>query len=431
MYRLFSLALCLIMAGCNSEDSSGPGVAVAQANAAAPMALRAQAPPVIESPSQNSLVPPVVESPSEYSVVDDSVMEPPDEPPPAPEVPPPGPTSFPVLIFSYLADYFDRYHGDRSAHMARFHRAQVYSAFAHRLLAWFGRERSLEHETAVGVRTDSAELPAFDPNILRDGEGKRLYFDDGCTGSQCPQYADNPCSLAVNELRLQGMRESLIEKGYRGLWLNNVHFARPNGTLSISNGRGEFVRPVDPDTSAPMSNHKWNSCLADWVERVREAFPSAELAHNSLWFAVRDDHVRRQHLAADYIHLEHGFIDDDIMAGDGPFGFNSFLDYLDWAHDLGRTIIFGHDDGFMTAQEFEYALAAYFLVREGEDMFGINDTNRMLPGNWDSRLDLDLGAPLGPRQDNDGSYTRNFECGSVTVWGPPERLGQITQTACE
>ena len=25
---------------------------------------------------------------------------------------------------------------------------------------------------------------------------------------------------------------------------------------------------------------------------------------------------------------------------------------------------------------------------------------------------------------------RDFECGSVTVWGPPENRGQITQTAC-
>jgi hypothetical protein len=285
MYRLFLLALCLILAGCNSEDSSGSGAAVAQINAAAPRALQVQSPPIVESPSQDSLAPPVVESPSAYSVVDDVQMEPSDEPPLAPEVSPSDKSRFPVIIFSYLFEYFDRYHRERSADdMAHFYRAQVYFAFADRLRAWF---------------------------------------------------------------------------------------------------------------------------------------------------AVQDDQVLRQHLAAEYIHLERGFIDDGIVAGDGPDSFDSFLDYLDWVHGLGRTIIFGHNDDFMSAQEFDYALAAYFLVREDKDMFGINDASRTLPGNWDSRLDLDLGAPLGPRTDNGGFYTRNFECGSVTVWGPPERLGQITQTACE
>ena len=99
-------------------------------------------------------------------------------------------------------------------------------------------------------------------------------------------------------------------------------------------------------------------------------------------------------------------------------------------HSLDRKLIFGQDDGFLSEQEFEYALAAYFLVREEGDLFATNDTTRMLPGNWDSRLDLDLGAPLGPRYGSE-PYTRDFECGSVTVWGPPERRGQITQTACQ
>jgi len=227
------------------------------------------------------------------------------------------------------------------------------------------------------------------------------------------------------------MRKSLIQNNYRGLFLDNLNMATPDGKLSISNGAGDFVRPVDPDTNQPMTNDKWNMCMADWVELVRDTFPAAELTHNNLWFAVRDDAVRRQHLASDYIHLERGFIDYGMVAGDGIFGFDTFLDYIDWVHSLGRKVILGQDDGFMTQQEFSYSLAAYFLVREDGDMFGINDPNRVLPGSWDPDLDLDLGLPLGPRRDNGDSYTRDFECGSVTVWGPPERRGQITPTACQ
>ncbi|MGI9329520.1 MAG: putative glycoside hydrolase [Gammaproteobacteria bacterium] len=436
MYRVLSLALCLVLAGCNSEDTAGPAAPVAQVNAVEPVALRVEAPPVIASPSQDSLAPPVMASPSEYSVVNDVLMEPPDEPADeSPDKPPLNPSSFPVLIFSYLMSGFEPHPGepddDDEDDREQSHHKQAYSAFAHRLLGWFGRDRSMEQENQVGMHTDLNELPAYASSILRDTNGNRLYVDSGCTTSQCRNYADNLCSPAVRERRVQGMQEKLMQKDYRGFWLEHIHLAKPDGTLSTSNNRGEFVRPVDPDTNELMTNTQWNSCLTDWVEQVRDVFPAAELAHNSLWFVGQDEHARRQHLAADYIHLKQGFIDDRQVAGDGPYGFDSFLDYLDWAHSLGRTIIYGHDKSFMSEQEFNYALAAYFLVREGEDMFGINDASRTAPGNWDSRLDLDLGLPLGPRKNNGGSYTRDFECGSVTVWGPPERLGQITQTACE
>lgn len=432
MLRFLALAVCLALTGCMEESSdSGRAVAAVQeapSTDAANAARTEVALPILAAssaePEDGTLASPLLPPP-------DEILPPPSPEAPAPEPPASGPTANPVLVFSYLRAYFDPFHdAAHAADMQRFHRAQVYAPFADRSLDWFGRDKGLEYETAVGIRTNADSLPDYDPYILRDAQGRRLFFDFACNGSQCTQYADNPCSPAVNELRLARMQELLVRKGYRGLWLDNVDFAKPNGKLSISDGSGHFVRPVDPDTGQPMTNDKWNQCMADWLELVRTTFPAAELAHNSLWFAVRDDAVRRQHQAADYIHLERGFIDYGIVAGDGTFGFDRFLDYLDWVHSLGTKIIFGHDDGCLTEQEFQYALAAYFLVREAGDLFGTNDTNRMMPGNWDSRLDSDLGAPLGPRY-GEGPYSRDFECGSVTVWGPPERRGQITRTACQ
>ncbi|MGI9331489.1 MAG: hypothetical protein ACR2QB_12335, partial [Gammaproteobacteria bacterium] len=185
MYRVLSLALCLVLAGCNSDDAAGPNPAVARVNAVAPTALRAEAPPVIASPSQDSLAPPVMSSPSAHSVVNDNQMEPTDEPADeSPDKPPLDPSSFPVLIFSYLASGFDPHHGeddddrdddDDDDDREHFHHKQAYSAFAHRLLAWFGRDKSMGQENGVGIHADLNELPAYAASILRDTNGKHLY----------------------------------------------------------------------------------------------------------------------------------------------------------------------------------------------------------------------------------------------------------------
>jgi len=171
MYRILSLVLCLILAGCNDDGGVWPDFSTAQVNAPEPAVQLVQAAPAIPAP-------PVIESPSEGSQLDDVVI--------LDDVVMPVEETFPVLVFSYLASYFDPYQSaEYASDMQRFHRAQVYSPFADRSLDWFGEQKSHEYETVVGLFTEWDEVPDYDADILRDANGNRLYFNFACTGSKC------------------------------------------------------------------------------------------------------------------------------------------------------------------------------------------------------------------------------------------------------
>jgi hypothetical protein len=171
-----------------------------------------------------------------------------------------------------------------------------------------------------------------------------------------------------------------------------------------------------------MTNADWRRYMAEFTGGGdRRAFPTHEIVHNPLWFFGRDDpFIQRQLLSADYIEVERGVNDSGVRGGDGRYGFDRLLAYLDWVHAQGRGIVF--DAGAETDSGREYGLAAYFLVDAGRDSLG-NDPGGT-PDDWWGGYDIVLGAPAASRYTWRGVLRRDFEHGMVLV-NPPDAPPRI------
>jgi hypothetical protein len=169
-----------------------------------------------------------------------------------------------------------------------------------------------------------------------------------------------------------------------------------------------------------MTWQAWRSNVATFVEQIRNAFPKAEIVHNSIWFAGpegtrdADPSIRRQIAAADNLNIERGIASDQgLTGGTGIWSLHALFDYIDRVHAAGRGV---------TLEEYtpdhaglEYSLAGYFLISSGNDRLGDAGTN---PGNWWTGFDVDLGTPAGPRSYHAGVYQRIFSRGMVLLGEP-------------
>jgi hypothetical protein len=172
-----------------------------------------------------------------------------------------------------------------------------------------------------------------------------------------------------------------------------------------------------------MTYANYQRYFAEFMEDVRNRFPDAEIAHNVIWAAKpadgNDQYIRRQILAADYINLERG-VTDNLPGGDGTYGFETFLAYVDWVHSLGRNIILDDDDDD-TIRERDLELAVYFLINNGNDLIGADgDRERMNPDNFWPGYQTYLGRALGDRYMQGSLFRRDFECGVTVVNQPDE-----------
>jgi hypothetical protein len=104
-----------------------------------------------------------------------------------------------------------------------------------------------------------------------------------------------------------------------------------------------------------------------------------------------------------------------VRGGNGKYGFDRLLAYLDWLHANGKGIVF--DAGAETDAGREYGLAAYFLVDAGRDSLGNSPGGT--PDDWWRGYDVTLGAPTGPRYAWQGVLRRDFQHGLVLV-NPPD-----------
>lgn len=246
--------------------------------------------------------------------------------------------------------------------------------------------------------------------VLRDAAGEPLFIPWRCDGTRCTQWAadiGNP-EWRREMIRIAGER---LDRGYAGLHIDDV-----NLEWRVGDADGNFVRPVDPRTGEPMSFADWKRYIAEFAEEFRAAFPEAEITHNPLWFADREDpFVRRQLKAADWIQLERGYNDEGLIAGDGEFGFDTFLAHIDFLHELGTPIILEPYLDDETGAEYE--LAGYLLTREGKDLLA--PRWRSQPGDLWPGWRTNLGAPEGPRYEWMGVHRRDYERGFVLL-NPPE-----------
>jgi hypothetical protein len=252
--------------------------------------------------------------------------------------------------------------------------------------------------------------------ILTDASGKKLYIPWGCSNGTCPQYAADVSDPAFRSWWISNAT-SALSAGYKGVWIDDV-----NLEFRVSDGNGNEVAPIDPNTGTTMTSENWRRYVAEFVEEIRAALPAYEILHNSIWYAspteYSDQYVQRQMKAADYINLERGISDPGIVGMTGRYSVSDFLGYVDQAHSYGKNVVFDE-----LSRNGSYGLAGYFLINDGDDALG---DQTLTPNGWWKGYDVDLGAPQGPRYIWYDLLRRDFAQGLVLL--NPPKTATVTVT---
>jgi hypothetical protein len=310
---------------------------------------------------------------------------------------------------------FDRFTGSPSpldqewlrAHMWRM---TVWSPYFDSRTSWYPNGWVYDDAYAIYA---GEQLASQHPEwILRDAQGNKLYIPWGCSGGSCPQYAGDISNPAFRRYWIEDLKARAAH-GYRGVFVDDVNMNR-----QVGNGQEELVAPVDPSTKQPISEAAWRQYMAQFMEEVRAALPTAEIVHNVIWFA--DEHagtasldIRGELASANFINLERGANDSGLTGGNGPWSLSALLAYADQVHALGRNVIM--DGGASDTQGLAYNLAAYLLVSNGGDaLSGGGQT----PENWWPGFSVNLGEADGPRYAWNELLRRDFSGGTVLL-NPP------------
>lgn len=245
--------------------------------------------------------------------------------------------------------------------------------------------------------------------VLKDRSGNRLFIPCNCSGGKCAQYAADFGNPDYRDYFI-GILEQELAKGYAGVHVDDV-----NLEMRVSDGNGDFVRPIDPRTGAPMTDADWSRYMAEFVEDIKAALPGITISQNPLWFVPeKNPYAIRQTRAADYVEMERGFNDQGIEGGSGTFGYLTYLDHVDWVHRQGASVVF--EPYGLGAKSARFELASYLLTKERDDM--ITSDFRSEPTGWWSGWDVDLGAASGSRYAWRGLIRRDFSGGTAIVNQP-------------
>jgi len=293
---------------------------------------------------------------------------------------------------------------------SKFWRSEVFTPYFDSKTSWYGQGWVYLDSYAV---YNGSPLASQHPEwILKDPQGGKLFIPWGCGGGTCPQYAADIGNPAYRASWIANAKAA-VAHGYKGIWVDDV-----NLDLRVGNANGQDVRPMDARTGQPMTDVAWRTYFATFMEELRAAVPSAEIVHNSIWYAVwgqrdNDPAVKRQIAAADYINLERGVNDGGLGGGNGEWSLNALLGFVDRVHAAGKGVVFDAFDD--SPQGREYNLAAYLETSNGKDAVGLQ---QMTPDNWWSMYDADLGAACGPRVTWNGLLRRDFAGGTVLLNEP-------------
>jgi len=256
------------------------------------------------------------------------------------------------------------------------------------------------------IHTGTALATEHPEWIMKDQDGNQLYLNYDCNGTTCSQWAGDFSNPAFVQYQISAL-QALLNYGYTGVWLDDV-----NLFIDTSNASGTIIPPIDYTTGQVMTLTAWKQHMAHFTVLMRQAFPKAQIIHNVQWYAGTrpagtDPYVQQEIQAADYINLERGVNDANLVVGDTEWGMNAKLAFVDVVHSLGRKVII-EEWGF----DGDLGLAGYFLISSGLDGFG---NTEVTPTNWDSGYDVVLGAPLGGRYMWNGVIRRDFTGGLVLL----------------
>ncbi len=300
-------------------------------------------------------------------------------------------------------------------------RTEVFSPYFDNKTTWYAH--GLLYRDLYAIYTGSHEAAEHPEWILRGANGEPMYIPYGCSGGTCPQYAADVGDPSFRHAWIAEAKAEL-EKGYAGIWLDDV-----NLEFRVGNASGVQVAPIDPRTGRAMTETAWREYVDTFLEEIRGALPGTELLENSIWFAGGGERwknplVQRQIATASYINLERGVNDEGLTGGTGAWSLKTFLSFVDYVHSAGKGVVL--DGAVDTTTGREYSLAAYYLVSTGNDGVG---NAAMTPENWWPAYNEDLGTPEGARSEWEGLLRRDYTDGIALVNEPDAPTRTVTLPA--
>jgi len=302
-----------------------------------------------------------------------------------------------------------------------FWRTEVFTPYFDNKTSWY--PHGWVYKDLYAIYPTSSEATEHPEWILRGADGEPMYIPWGCSGGTCPQYAGDIGDPSFRHAWIAEAKAEL-EHGYAGLWIDDV-----NLEFRVSNGNGEQVAPIDPNTGQAMTETAWREYVDTFLEEIRQALPRTELLENSIWYAGGGERwqnplVQRQIATANYINLERGVNDPGLTGGNGMWSLKTFLSFVDYVHSQGKGVILDGDSN--TPEGREYSLAAYYLISSGNDGIG---NGAMTPENWWAPYNEDLGTPEGPRSEWEGLLRRDYSDGVALVNEPQAPTRTVTLPA--
>lgn len=317
----------------------------------------------------------------------------------------PGCVHFELRTSSAFNQYTDNMSSSTAAWLnSHFWELQTSSPYFNPYLSKY--PRAIAYIDLYGIHTNDPLVSEHPEWILKDQNGNRLYINFNCNGSTCSQYAYDFANPSFVQWQIQNI-SSMVSPGYIGIWLDNVDLQ-----VETSNGAGTTVWPMDSTTGQVMTQSGWEQHIAAFTTSIRNAFPNLQITHNSIWYAGTrpagsDPYVQQEIKAADYINLERGVGDPNLVAGNGEWSLNAMLAFVDIVHSLGKKVV---------VQEYnadgDYGLAGYYLISSGMDALG---DDAETPSNWWSGYDTNLGTPTGARYSWNGVLRRDYSGGMVLL----------------
>ncbi len=245
----------------------------------------------------------------------------------------------------------------------------------------------------LAIYVNSQTANAHPEWILRDASGTKLTFfapNQYLADIGNPAYVDYMIATAG----------TYLSGGARGLHIDDVDLDRVVVPTAIN--------PRTP--GVPYTLHDWDHDMSVGLQKLRAAYPAAQIVHNSLWWEdTSNPDVLAALKACDVFELERGFNDPNYT----PAKIQQVWSFCDLAHSLGTAVNhLSESNGGTQAAHFNLGCA--LLCSGGKD-FAYENTGWQ-PNNWDPIYDKDYGAALGGRaQVSANVWERRFAGGTVTV----------------